>query len=81
MPAIAFAPNLVAILTGVVWLILFAWLISIVLTVYGLSRQRPLLPTNHLRMRASDAPLIYESSGVRSPRFRTAVSNVSKTKE
>jgi chlorobactene glucosyltransferase len=58
MPAIAFESNLTAILTGVVWLIVFAWLISIVLTLYGLARQKPLLPTNHLRMTASDAPLV-----------------------
>ena len=58
MPTIAFESNVLTILTGVVWLILFAWLISIVLTVYGLARQKRLSPTNHLRMTASDAPLV-----------------------
>jgi hypothetical protein len=58
MPTIAFGANLLAILTGFVWLIVFAWLVSIVLTLYGLSRQKPLLPTNHLRMTRSDAPLV-----------------------
>jgi cellulose synthase/poly-beta-1,6-N-acetylglucosamine synthase-like glycosyltransferase len=46
------------ILTGLVWLIVFAWLTSIVLTLYGLARQRPLLPTNHLPLTAIDAPLV-----------------------
>ena len=46
------------ILTGFVWLIVSAWLVSIVLTLYGLARQKPLLPINHLRMTASDAPLV-----------------------
>lgn len=46
------------ILTILVWLIAFAWSISVVLTLYGLSRQKPLLPTNHLPMKASDAALV-----------------------
>src|SRR6266542_1422890 len=58
MPTIAFESNALAILTSFVWLVVFAWLMSIVLTLYGLSRQKPLLPTNHLRMTASDAPLV-----------------------
>src|SRR6267378_2743984 len=52
MPTIAFGANVLAILTG------FVWLVSIVLTLYGLARRKPLLPTNHLRMTASDAPLV-----------------------
>jgi cellulose synthase/poly-beta-1,6-N-acetylglucosamine synthase-like glycosyltransferase len=58
MPTIALGANLLTILTGSVWLIVFAWLISIVLTLYGLSRQRPLTPINPLLMTASDAPLV-----------------------
>src|SRR6266536_679339 len=58
MPTIAFESNALAILTSFVWLVVFAWLMSIVLTLYCLSRQEPLLPTNHLRMTASDAPLV-----------------------
>lgn len=58
MPTIAFGANVLAILAGVVWLIVFAWLMSIVLTLYGLARQKPLSPTNHLRKTASDAPLV-----------------------
>ena len=46
------------ILTGLVWFIAFAWLISIVLTLYGLSRQKPLMPTSHPPVTASEAPLV-----------------------
>jgi chlorobactene glucosyltransferase len=58
MPAIAFESNVLAILTSFVSLIVFAWLMSIILTLHGLSRQKPLLPTKHLRMTASEAPLV-----------------------
>ncbi len=58
MPTIAFESNVIAILTGCVWLIVFAWLVSVVLTLYGLAHQKPLLPANHQRMTASDAPLV-----------------------
>ena len=58
MPAIAFQLNLLAILTGFVWLLVFGWLISIVLTLYGLSRQKALLPVNDLHMPASEAPFV-----------------------
>ncbi|HEU0048026.1 MAG TPA: glycosyltransferase family 2 protein, partial [Nitrososphaera sp.] len=58
MATIAFESNVLAILTGVVWFIVFAWLMSILLTLYGLSRQRPLLPTNPLRITASNAPFV-----------------------
>jgi cellulose synthase/poly-beta-1,6-N-acetylglucosamine synthase-like glycosyltransferase len=58
MPTISLGANLLPILTGSVWLIVLAWLISIVLTIYGLSRQRPLMRINPLPMTASDAPLV-----------------------
>jgi chlorobactene glucosyltransferase len=58
MPTIAFGANVLAMLAGVVWLIVFAWLVSMALTLYGLARQKLLLPTNHLPMTASDAPLV-----------------------
>lgn len=58
MRTIAFESNALAILSGFLWLIALAWLISVVLTLYGLSRQKALLPTNQLRMKASDAPLV-----------------------
>jgi chlorobactene glucosyltransferase len=47
-----------ATLTVFLWLIAFAWLISIVLTLYGLSRQKPLLPADSSHNTASDAPLV-----------------------
>jgi chlorobactene glucosyltransferase len=47
-----------AILTGLVWLIVFAWLVSIVLTLYGLSRQKLLLPARDSPLTASAAPLV-----------------------
>jgi chlorobactene glucosyltransferase len=47
-----------AILKICLWLIAFAWLISFVITLYGLARQKNLLPTNHLRMTASNVPLV-----------------------
>jgi chlorobactene glucosyltransferase len=47
-----------SILTIILWLIAFAWLISLGLTLYGLTRQKPLLPTNRLRASAGKAPLV-----------------------
>ena len=38
--------------------IAFVWLVTVVLTLHGLSRQRPLLATPNLRLTASDAPLV-----------------------
>jgi len=58
MPAVAFESNVLTILTNVLWLIVFAWLISIVLTLYGLSRQKRLWPNSHLHTAARDAPLV-----------------------
>jgi chlorobactene glucosyltransferase len=58
MPTIVLGANVPAILTGFVWLIVFAWLVSVVLTLYGLAGQKPLLPTNQLGMTVSDAPLV-----------------------
>jgi chlorobactene glucosyltransferase len=58
MLTIAIESNVAAILAGILWLITLAWVISVVLTLYGLSRQKPLLPTNHSRMKGSDAPLV-----------------------
>src|SRR6266480_4670548 len=50
--------GLPVILTGFVWFIAFAWLISFALTLYGLSRQKPLMPTGHLPATASEAPFV-----------------------
>jgi len=70
MPTIALGANVLAILTGVVWLIVFAWLMSIVLTLYGLARQKPLLLTNHLRMTAIGAPLVSVLIPARNEQYR-----------
>jgi hypothetical protein len=50
--------NVLALVAGILWLVVFAWLTSILLTLYGLSRRQPLLPTNDLAMTASDVPLV-----------------------
>lgn len=50
--------HVVAILTAIVWLVVFAWVVSVGLTLYGLSRQKPLLPTKQLRMTPGVAPLV-----------------------
>ena len=48
----------VTIISLMIWIIVAAWLITIVLTLYGLSRQKRLLPTNRLTLIGSDAPLV-----------------------
>jgi chlorobactene glucosyltransferase len=58
MPTFAFESNVLAILAGFVWIIVFAWLVSVVLTLYGLSRQKPLVPASHLPVAASNMPLV-----------------------
>lgn len=61
---------MLAILTSVIWLIVPAWVISIVLTLYGLSRQKPLLPANQLRMTASEAPFVSVLVPARNEQYR-----------
>ena len=46
------------ILISAIWLIAFVWLAIVVLTVYGLSRQRYLSPSLDLRLAPSEAPLV-----------------------
>ena len=46
------------ILISALWLIAFAWLVTVVLTLHGLSRQKSLFATSNLRLTASDAPLV-----------------------
>ena len=58
MATISFQLNALTIVTIFAWVIVFAWLISVLLTLYGLARQKPLLPTNQLRLTASDVPLV-----------------------
>lgn len=48
----------ITLLISALWFVAFAWLVMVVLTVRGLSRQRSLLATNNLRLTASDVPLV-----------------------
>jgi len=48
----------ITLLISALWFVAFAWLVIVVLTVRGLSRQRSLLATNNLHLTASDAPLV-----------------------
>jgi len=45
-------------LISTLFFIAFAWFVIVVLTIYGLSRQKSLLATSNLRLTASDAPLV-----------------------
>jgi chlorobactene glucosyltransferase len=58
MPAMALQLNLLVILTGFVWLLVLAWLVSIVLTLYSLSRQKPLSPTMDSSLKANNVPFV-----------------------
>ncbi len=58
MQTMAFALNVLTILTTLIWLTVVAWLVSLILTLYGLARQKPLLPINDLRLTTTDAPLV-----------------------
>jgi chlorobactene glucosyltransferase len=48
----------ITILIGALWFVAFVWVVNVVLTLYGVSRQRPLLARSSLRLSASDAPLV-----------------------
>ena len=52
------ASTMFTIFISAIWFIGLVWLAIIGLTLYGLSRQRSLLPTTHLRLTSSDAPLV-----------------------
>ena len=45
-------------LISALWFVAFVWLVTVVLTLQGLSRQKPLLATPKLRLTASNAPLV-----------------------
>lgn len=46
-----------SIVAYLLWALVLAWMISLVLTIYGLSRQRPLLPANN-EVPTNDAPMV-----------------------
>jgi chlorobactene glucosyltransferase len=48
----------ITILISALWFVVFVWLVIVVLTLHGLSRQRPLSASNNLRLTANDAPLV-----------------------
>jgi cellulose synthase/poly-beta-1,6-N-acetylglucosamine synthase-like glycosyltransferase len=49
---------MIAMLAIILWLVALGWLVSLALTLHGLSRQKPLLPNTDLRLTATDAPLV-----------------------
>lgn len=49
---------MISLCISALFFIAFAWLVILVLTLHGLSRQRPLLATPNLRLTASDEPLV-----------------------
>jgi len=56
--AIALELGVLNILAGLLWLVVLAWLISTVLTLYGLSRRKTLPRTDDSRLKTNDAPLV-----------------------
>ncbi|HXI23890.1 MAG TPA: glycosyltransferase family 2 protein [Pyrinomonadaceae bacterium] len=58
MPTVSFASNALAIVTGFASLLFLAWVGSVVLTAYGLYRQKHLSRLNDSRLTASDVPLV-----------------------
>ncbi len=58
MPGIVFDFSLISLVAFFLWLVVFAWIIITVLTVYGLSRQKLLAPTDDLRLTTDTAPLV-----------------------
>ena len=51
-------PVKLTILISTLWFVAFAWLVMIVITLYGLARQKPLKATPNLRLTSADAPLV-----------------------
>jgi cellulose synthase/poly-beta-1,6-N-acetylglucosamine synthase-like glycosyltransferase len=49
---------MLVILTILLWLIVLGWIVSVLLTVYGLTRQKPLLPAARLERIPEDIPLV-----------------------
>jgi len=46
------------IFVGALWLVVLTWVVIVVLTARGLTRQRSLAPSSNLRLTESDAPLV-----------------------
>ena len=67
---------MLTLLTSIVWFIFLAWLVSFVLTLYGLSRQQSLLATDDFRLTAGDAPLVSVLVPARNEQHRVLTSCV-----
>jgi len=50
--------NLVTIVAYLLWLLVLTWAASLVLTVYGLSRQRLLAPISDATLQGHDSPTV-----------------------
>jgi cellulose synthase/poly-beta-1,6-N-acetylglucosamine synthase-like glycosyltransferase len=49
---------MLTVLVATLWFIALVWLVIVILTLHGLTRQRTLSPTTNLDLTASDAPLV-----------------------
>lgn len=49
---------MITIFITALWFVVLAWIVTIVLTLYGLTRQTSLSPSSNLRFTESDAPLV-----------------------
>jgi chlorobactene glucosyltransferase len=58
------------------WFVVFVWLVSIVLTLYGLFRQRPLSILNDSRLKTNDAPLVSVLVAARNEEHRALVESI-----
>jgi cellulose synthase/poly-beta-1,6-N-acetylglucosamine synthase-like glycosyltransferase len=55
---IGFAWSALSLVMTLAWLIVAAWALNIILTFYGLARQRPLPPTSNMSQTAESAPFV-----------------------
>ncbi|HEX6728465.1 MAG TPA: glycosyltransferase [Pyrinomonadaceae bacterium] len=58
------------------WVVVFGWLVSVVLTLYVLYSQKPLSPANDLSLTADDAPLVSILVPARNEEHRVLVESV-----
>lgn len=58
MPAMAIHAGVFTILAGTLWFVAIIWIVILILTVVGLSRQQHILPATDLNLTASDVPLV-----------------------
>ena len=58
MLAIEFQVSLISVVTIALWFIVFSWLVSTILTIFGLTRQRTLSAQTNLDFTDEDSPLV-----------------------